>query len=378
MFRGLIALVIALTTFSLQAQDNRLPRRETVVVDIGADHFIAGGNITVNKPVAGDLLAAGSEVVLADMVGGDAVLAGGSLRLDGNVSQNVYAAGGRVLVNGHLGRNARLAGGNVEIAPGSQIDGGVSIAASQVRVSGPIQGYLQAAAGTLYIDSPVSGDVDVAARQVELGPNARIGGKLRYRSRAMLKSDSAAQVLGGIEQVAPLESQTAPVGRRLLRLAFGIWILWILGLMVVITMLIFVVPVFLSGAIDTLESRPGTSALLGFAMLVCVPVASIILLVTLIGAPLGLLFMAVYGILLLVGYLVAGAAVGDWLLKRFRHAGPGAKGSRILAAVIGILVITVVGAIPLLGGLLSFAALLMGIGAVVLAAKHNLEPAAPL
>ena len=111
MFRGLIALVIALATLSLHAQDNRLPRRETVVVDIGADHFIAGGNITVNKPIAGDLLAAGSEVVLADMVGGDAVLAGGSLRLDGNVAQDVYAAGGRVLVNGHLARNARLAGG---------------------------------------------------------------------------------------------------------------------------------------------------------------------------------------------------------------------------------------------------------------------------
>lgn len=375
MFRFLIAILIALTTLPLQAQDNRARgRRETVIVDLGMDHFAAGQNITVSKPVAGDLLAAGREVVLDDNVGGDAVLAGGSLRLNGNVSQNVYAAGGQVIVNGNLSRNARLAGGNVEIAPTSRIEGGVSIGAGQARVSGSIRGYLQAAAGTLYINGPVSGDVEVTARRVELGPNARIAGKLRYRSRDALKSDPSAQVLGGIEQLAPLGTQARPVGRRLVRAVFKIWILWTLGLMVVITTLLLVLPAFFAGVIETLERRPGASALLGFAMLVCIPVASIILLITLIGAPLGLLFMAVYAVLLLVGYVVAGAAVGDWVLKRFRYASAGATSSRIAAAIAGILVIAVLGAIPLLGGLVCFAALLMGIGALVLAMKRTLGP----
>ena len=377
MFRFLVTVLIGLTTFSLQAQDNRAQGRETVAIDLGTDHFAAGRNITVSKPVAGDLLAAGREVILDYNVGGDAVVAGGSLRLDGNVAQNVYAAGGQLLVNGKLSRNARLAGGNVAIAPTSRIEGGVSIAASRATVDGSIGGYLQATAGTLYINGPISGDVEATARQVELGPNAHIAGKLRYRSGKKLKSDPSAQVLGGIEQISPRGTQPASVGRRLLGAVFGIWILWTLGLIVVITTLLLVLPVFFAGVIETLESRPGASALLGFALLVCIPVASIILLITVIGAPLGLMFMAVYFVLLLVGYVVAGAAVGDWLLKRFRHANAGAKSSRILAAFAGILAITVLGAIPLLGGLVFFAALLMGIGAVVLAMKRTLGPVAP-
>jgi hypothetical protein len=210
---------------------------------------------------------------------------------------------------------------------------------------------------------------------VELGPNARITGRLRYRSREALKLDPSAQVLGGIERLAPPGTEAASASRRLVRAALWVWILWTLGLMVVITTLLLVMPTFFAGVIDTLESRPGASALLGFGMLVCIPVASMILLVTLIGAPLAILFMTAYVALLLVGYVVTGAAVGDWLLRRLRHVSAGTPRPRIAAAIGGILVIAILGMIPLLGGLVFVVALLMGIGAVGLATKRTLGPA---
>jgi cytoskeletal protein CcmA (bactofilin family) len=374
MHRILVALLIGLASVTVQvparAQDNK--RTDLVTIDLGRDHFVAGQNVTVAKPVAGDLLAAGREVVLDDKVGGDAAAAGGTVRLNGNISDNTYAAGGQVFVNGTIARNARLAGGQVEIAPSSRIEGGASIAAGQARVSGAIGGYLQAAGGRLYLDGPVGGDVEAAASQIELGPNARIAGRLRYRSRGPLKQDAGAQVLGGIEQL-PFEVGTSPaVGRGIARAAF--WI-WTVGLMLLVAILLLLLPGF-GNVIGTLEARPGMSALLGFAMLVCIPAASLILLITLIGAPLGLLSMAAYFALLLVGYLAAAAVVGDLLVKRLRLGNAGTAGWRIAAAICGIFVIAVLGKIPAVGGLIVFVALIMGVGAVGLQVTRALRPAA--
>jgi len=369
MQRILAVFLIGLASVAVQAQDNK--PTDLVTVDLGKDHFAAGRDVTVAKGVAGDLLAAGREIVLDDKIGGDAVAAGGTVRLNGNISDNTYAAGGQIFVNGTIARNARIAAGNVELAPSSRIEGGASIAAGQARLMGSIGGYLQAAGGSLYLDGPIGGDVDATAGQIQLGPHARINGRLRYRSRRALQQDTGAQVLGGIEQL-PFAVRTSPaVGRGLARLAF--WV-WTLGLIVVVAILLLLLPGF-GNVIGMLESRPGMSALLGFALLVCIPIASLILLITLIGAPLALLSIAAYFALLLVGYLAAAAAMGDLLLKRLWHGTVETVGWRIVAAICGIFIIALLGRIPVLGGLIVFIALIMGIGAVALQMTRALRPA---
>jgi hypothetical protein len=338
------------------------------------DRFAAGENVTVRAPVAGDLLAAGRSVTCDGSVGGDAVVAGGNVHLNCRVSQNAYAAGGDVFLNGTVSRNARLAGGNVQVAPTAQIDGGVTIAAGDARMSGSVGGYLQAAGGTLYIDGPVGGNVEASVGQLELGPKTVIMGRLRYRSSNTLKQDPAAQVLGGIEHIPTRRGPT--VGRGLARFFFLLFFVWMLGLILVVTVLLLLLPSFVGGVVQTLESRPGLSALLGFAMLVCIPIASLILLITLVGAPLAFVVMAAYFVLLVVGYAVTGATTGDWLWKRLRRATTSSTGPRVIAAIAGIVILAVLGSIPVLGGFVIFAALLLGLGAVGLHIYHGLRPTA--
>jgi hypothetical protein len=375
MFKINVGFLIGVMILTAQLQMHAQTNGETglVTIELGKDRFAAGQDITVTNSVAGDLLAAGSEIILNEKVGGDAVAAGGTVRLNGNFSDNAYAAGGRVYVNGTIARNARLAGGNVETAPSSRIEGGASIAAGQARVNGSIGSYLQAAGGSLYLNGPVGGDVNASARQIELGPDARINGKLRYRSNAVLKQDPGAQVLGGVEQLPFRVHRASAVARGIALFLF--WF-WTFGLMVLVAIL-FLLPGF-TNVIGTLETRPGASALLGFALLVCIPIASLILLITLIGAPLALLSIAAYFALLLVGYIAAAAAIGDLLLKWLRHKTAETAGWRIVAAICGIIIIALLGLIPFLGGLIVFVALIMGIGAVGLQMYRTVRPPAQI
>src|SRR4029079_3859487 len=68
----------------------------------------------------------------------------------------------------------------------------------------------------------------------------------------------------------------------------------------------------------TLATRPGMSALAGFAVLVCLPVLAILLLVTIIGLPLGLLTLLAYPILLLIAYVSVAVMAGRMALARWK------------------------------------------------------------
>lgn len=338
----------------------------------GGDLFIGGGSITVSQPVSGDLVAAAGSLDVDAVVGGDAVTLGGKVRIGGDVGRSVYAAAGQLTINGKVGHNVRMAGGQVEFGPRSEVAGNVSIGGGQVRLRGAVRGHVQAAGGRVLIDGPVGGDVVAASSQVELGPNARIAGKLRYRSSEPLQQDPAAQVTGGVELLKPAsdggqDAASAPAGgHKQPRVAGRVigWV-WTLGLMVLGGVLLAALPGFYGHVARTLRARPGLSLVLGFATLVCTPVAVLLMFITLVGIPLGLFTAAVYLALLPVAYVSAGIALGDWALTRWQPERASGLRWRLLATAAALALLAMLGWIPWLGGLLAFAALLGGLGALM-------------
>lgn len=339
-----------------------------VVRTMGSDTFVAGEAPRVAQAVKGDLVATGGDLRIAAPVAGDVIAAGGAVSLEAPAAQDLYAAGCRMNLASEIARNARVVGCSVSLGPQARIGGNASFAAGRVEVLGGVGGYLQAASGNVLIDGAVGGDVDVAAGALELGPRARIGGKLRYRGGEPLKQDPAAQVQGGVERLEMPRHKDGERadGRAAGRAALGIWTL---GLMVLAAVLVAAFPGISARVTDEARSRFGWSLLAGFLALVAIPAAAVVLLATVIGIPLGLLALLDYFALLLVGYVAAGAALGDAVLKRWLTARATQRGWRALFAALGVLAIGLAALIPWLGALVAFLALLAGMGAMVLLLK---------
>src|SRR5574340_865120 len=356
-----VACILLSALSGAQAEEGKTNAgKEVVERRLGADRFIAGSAVRVSAPVAGDLIAAGGNVDVDDRVDGDALLSGGNLRVTGAVGDALYAGAGQMTISGSIAHNARIAGGRVEVDPRAVIGGNLSVAGGQVGMAGEVRGYVQAAGGNIYINGPVGGDVVAAGGQVELGPRARIAGELRYASREELRRDPAAQVADGIKRMQ------ADIGwRREQREIRGAGWIWTAGLMVLAAVLVMAAPAFTARVAGTVQTRIGWSLLIGFIALVCVPVVIVLLLVTIIGIPVALLTLVLYLALLLAGYAVTGIGLGDWVLKRWRGAAV-STGWRALAALLAVLVIALLGRLPFIGGLIVFAALLAGLGALVM------------
>ena len=127
-----------------------------------------------------------------------------------------------------------------------------------------------------------------------------------------------------------------------------------------------------------ISGEPVPVFLVGLAGLLLVPAVAVLLMISIVGAPLGLgILFGAWPLVAYLGYLVAGIRVGDWVLDRLE---PGKVRERpYLASVVGLALLQLVGLIPIVG-LVSAVASLLGFGAVLLAGWRTLRgrPGTPL
>ena len=294
---------------------------------------------------------------------------GGNETISEPVLGPLIALGGNVTVSAPVAGPAQLVGGNVRVASGAVISGDLSVAGGDVTMDGSVGGRLRAAGGIVRIDGPVTGDASVAAGTLEIGPSARIQGKLTFRG-AELRRDPAAQVAGEIERVEYHSRwHEHTTGDRFLRGWF-----WTAGLMVLAAILAAALPGVTNRMARELREHPAATLISGILAFTAIPVAAVLLMVTIIGIPLALVALMAYGILLLVGYVWLAVVVGGMLLDRVKPQVAAVAAWRVLAAVVAVLVIALVAQVPYIGGLARLAALVLGIGMIAAVAFRPRSP----
>jgi cytoskeletal protein CcmA (bactofilin family) len=372
----LLALLALLAVAPLAAADVDWTADDSVEHSLGSDRFAAGRAVTITGPVGGDVFAAGGRVTVEGPVGGDAVLAGAHVEVRGPVERGLYAAGASVVVSGNVRHNARLAGGAVEVTPAAHFGGGLSMAGRTVSFAGTSDGYLQMAGRDATVSGTIGGDAEISAARIEIGPGAHIAGKLRYRSDREPAIAAGAQIVGGLERLPGTYREWSWRGGAHHALRGAGRALWWSGSFVLGVILLLLAPGYLT---DTSRLAAGQAPLclgLGFAILVAVPVAALLLLITLIGIPVALLAIALYATVLLVGHLVGAIALGDYALGRLAPARAAAAGWRVLGLLGALVALAVLRQVPLVGGLAVLLVFLAGIGALSLRAVRPRPPAA--
>lgn len=123
---------------------------------------------------------------------------------------------------------------------------------------------------------------------------------------------------------------------------------------------------------ETLISRePGQTLVSGIIGLIAIPIVAIVLILTVIGAPLGVgILLMVFPLIAFVGYLVAGIWIGEWVLHQTARDREGERPYR--AAAVGVLILEVIAIVPVLTILVAIASL-FGFGAVLLLSLRTLR-----
>jgi hypothetical protein len=245
------------------------------------------------------------------------------------------------------------------------VDGRAILGGGRVRVLGGIGRGLVAGGEVVEIDGPVGGDARIRARQVILGPSARIEGNLVVDGGATPRIDPAARVAGKVE----VES-SAPVGARAMmgRLlqAFALQ----LGLLLAAWAWLVLAPGLAREAGRVARAEPTLSLGFGVAVLFGLPVAALALAVTVVGIPVAVAAGAAWVLAGVAGYCAAAVRLGDALRAAARRDPARLLlGTRLAWTLVALLLLRALGAIPVLGPAVAVTALVLGAGAVARAVQ---------
>jgi hypothetical protein len=247
--------------------------------------------------------------------------------------------------------------GNVTVAAGEQADF-VLVTGGTATIAGEVE-TLVVFDGQAVLQGATLDNVLVTNGSVTIDAGTTVTGDVRTLD-ATVTQDPAATIGGSVTSVEKdLLAATAIIAPAIL--------LFMLGFALVTIVAGLALAALAARQVRTAESlirhEPGEALLFGLAGLVVIPFVAFLAMITVVGAPLGLaiLFM-VWPAAAYAGYLVAGIWIGDWILDRGRTA-PMAE-RPYLAAVVGLIVLQIIGIIPFVGAIAS----LFGFGAVLLMA----------
>ncbi|MFQ5520081.1 MAG: hypothetical protein ACE5FK_01675 [Candidatus Methylomirabilia bacterium] len=355
----LLGLVMALDPSLASAQEagKTIVKRGVIPEDL----YVAGGRLNILAEVQGDVVAVGGQITIGRLVKGDVIVAGGDVTVTGQVLDDVRAAGGAVAINGEIGGDVISAGGSVSIPTETKVGGRAWLAGRTVEVRGRIGKELKAAARRISLSGEVEGDANLAASEIEILSTARIKGDLTYRSPREAKIDPDAQIEGGVTHHR-IDFVGKAARARGVIIGTG-WILAVVGLMAAGVVLFLLFPNFTVSAARTIQTDLWKSLGLGFALLISAPVAGVILMMTVVGIPLGAMLFALYFVLLLVAFLTAALFLGELGARAFRRGPELAKGWRVLSLLVALIVLGLLSLIPVAGSLILFLALLFSLGA---------------
>lgn len=333
----------------------------------------SGANVTVSsdETIDGDLYASGGQVRVDGTVNGDLVVAGGQIDVTGDVTGDLLAAGGTITVAGAVDGDARMAGG-------------------QIRIDGVIGEDLAVTSGQLVIGAGglIGDNLLFSTGQTTFG------GTVDGSVRGTAGSYESTGTVAGSESVTIPQPEQPTLADRVLS-----WVRRYIGLLLVGALLLALLPRIARGAAIEARERPVPSlgvGLLGIVGFVAVLIG-VILATVVLAIPLGLLRLGglvaavalggaltgttvVYIFTILVGFVaqaVVALAFGRLLLQ---PGGEASIGMDIARLALGLLILVLLFAIPLLGGFLQFLAVLLGLGALLLLAWRMFRrpvPAAP-
>jgi cytoskeletal protein CcmA (bactofilin family) len=344
-----------------QGSDVTVGRTETVNDDI----YAGAGTISIDGTVNGNVIAGGGTISVSGTITRDLIVGGGTINVTGHVAGSIIAAGGNLTLNGPVEHDIVVTGGTVDIGSGATIGRDLVVAGGTATVSAPVARRVQMAAGNLTLRNTVGGDVRGSVDQLKLD-GAQIAGNLDYTSSNAVQLVNGARVAGTTTRHTPTD-QGGGVGN-----AFLGWLRELIGIFALGLLLIFLLPGIGTRAIDTLRAQPWLSLGIGAAILIITPIVALIVFVVgvLIGGWwLGVLLVPIWILLLAVGYVVSGFLLGRILFARLGWGGY----HDAVALLGGLFVLTLVGLIPVLGGLVGLAALVFGAGALALTVSRRMR-----
>lgn len=342
-------------------------------ITIGKDKVVEGpylnlgNNITISGTINGDAYLLGNFVTIDGTINGDLIVGGGVVTIKGRVSDDIRAAGGIVTIDGKVGKNVTAFGGTTTLGTDADVEGDVIAGGGNIAYLGNIDGKALIYGDEVALAGRVGGNVNTTAEKVTVSKTAILDGNLSYTSDKEASVSGEARIAGTVKRTPAGKAltQVVPQAKGVL---FRFRLLSYLSILLVGLILLKIAPRQVTAVAKLIGEQPWRCLGLGFLTLVLTPIAVVILVVSIIGIPLGAILGAVYILILSLSSIFAGLFLGQKIFDLANF-----KENSYAMMMIGLLLLYLLFAVPVVGGFVRILSLLAAIGAMVTLKREALR-----
>ena len=350
----IVLLMLSLPGFGLERRHQDLvtvPAHETIDDTL----LVAAKTVRVEGVINGDLLVFAETLDVRGTVKGDLVTFAKRAVVSGTVEGNIFSCARSVDLDGQVAHSIYGWAESLRLGSRSHVGEGIVVGSGDSIIEGEVKRSATIYSGNAEVSGNIGRELTMAGGRLTLTDTARVGGNLSARVRRSQEVHIAegATIAGKRDiQVRVRKSQfTRP--RFYLHQA-----IWLAAAMLVGWLGLLLFPVFFRSTTQAVGSG-WLSVALGIAILAGTPIAMIVIGITLVGLPISLMMLPVY----LSGIYLAKIWVGAYLGRVILRPSGNTKGDWVLGLLIGLLILSVVGFVPYLGGLVRFGVICLGLGA---------------
>jgi len=329
--------------------------------------FATGSNIDIAGTVNGDVYCAGQTINISGTVNGDVICAGQTVNVSGKIDGSLRLAGQTVTLSGTIGNSATIATQDLTIDKNAVITRDLLGGSQNVTVNGSIGRDFVSGTRSLTVYGTVGRDVRGGLDTLTVGSTGVIGGNVDYYGTKDPVVTTGGKITGTITRTTPKKQQFtdySPVA-----FAIGWFIYSFIAMLALALVMVGLFPRVLEKSAAETMKKPGKAALVGALAIILTPVFIVMLFMTVIGAPLAILTILTWIVIMILSTPFAAFLLGRALLRD-------AKQKPIVVMLLGASILIVSYFIPIIGFITLIAAYLFGVGMILVQSKQLLLRAA--
>ena len=321
--------------------------------EINDFYSTSGNNVKLEDTINGDSAIAGNIIDMIGNIDGIGFIAGETVNVKGSLEYG-FMAGNNITVDGVISKNIYAAGNIITFTKNASIGRDIFLAGNEVVLNGNLDRNISISATRVVLEDnlTINGNIKINASSIVVKNGANIKGELSYNEDINKDISNTANI--GKITTYKIEKNSSFNVKDLLQST--------LNMIIVFLVITIIIPKSLekSENIYNESNKYAKNIGIGALFLICVPLISLLLILSNIGISLGIILGLIYGICIYLSYIVSGFILGNLLLGKVMKLNT----NKYLSGIIGIVIIKIVSIIPIFGVLISILALLLGLGTI--------------
>ena len=378
----LILMMLLLSETAILASNFKGEQNITITSEVNEDLYLAGGNILIDAPIRGDLICAGGDVTVQDTVTQDVLLVGGTLKLMGYIGDDLRVAGGTINITGDIIGDLIIAGGEVTVSKEATIYGKINMVGGKLTMNGTVEGTANLAGGEIFwngiaenelsvkggslnFNGVVQGKSTLAAQIITLGEDSKFYSNVEYwNAEGDLDFGNSLQNGASSNYNESLKVSDTDFDWRHLGVGLvAFWIYRLLAAALFMAIFIWMFHRYFSNISDETTHNFTNHLGYGFLYIIGFPILIVLAFITVIGIPVGMMLMTVYGFTIGLGHILVSLLIAYGLNSYYDKNWN--RPLLFLVAVASYVALKIVNVIPFLGFLVSFVVVAAAYGTIL-------------